>query len=374
MFDRIIPFLSVTLGLSALLLTADPNAAQAQSTNAAIPMTPSWIAQLKARPKTRRYKIPAYPVFYSSPAYSSQTNAPTGAYMAPGNGNNAGQQPIYQRQYVPAQPDYYQARGNTSPANNKPAFARRIKNWWNQNNSPAPTSNSPYTATRAAPQPQSQFETQPVYRTMDGNLVTIENGIPSNIAGAGAGDGSVARLSQPDSQNALRQFRAAPVAKKPKARAEGMTNPKFLPQIVDYITDEKPGTIIVNTDMRFLYLIMENGKARRYGVGVGREGFEWSGTHEITRRAEWPSWHPPKEMIEREKKKGHILPKMMPGGENNPLGARALYIGDTLYRIHGTNQPWSIGTAASSGCIRLRNKDVIDLYERVSVGNKVVVL
>ena len=165
------------------------------------------------------------------------------------------------------------------------------------------------------------------------------------------------------------------VERKPEVAkaAKPKIDPKFLPQVVSFETSEKPGTVIVDTSSRFLYLVMEGGKARRYGVGVGREGFEWSGSHRITRTAEWPDWRPPAEMIERERKKGKHLPAFMEGGPDNPLGARALYIGDTLYRIHGTNQPWSIGMAVSSGCIRMRNEDVIDLYERVRVGARVVV-
>jgi lipoprotein-anchoring transpeptidase ErfK/SrfK len=135
-----------------------------------------------------------------------------------------------------------------------------------------------------------------------------------------------------------------------------------------------PNTIVVNTTERRLYLILEGGKALKYGIGVGRDGFTWSGTHRITRKAEWPSWSPPAVMIAREKRNGRILPTYMPGGPENPLGARALYIGSTIYRIHGTSEPWSIGHAVSSGCIRLVNEDVIDLYERVGVGTKVVVL
>jgi lipoprotein-anchoring transpeptidase ErfK/SrfK len=150
--------------------------------------------------------------------------------------------------------------------------------------------------------------------------------------------------------------------------------PQFLPQIVDYDTQEKPGTIVIDTNNRFLYLVMQGGKARRYGVGVGKPGFEWAGAHKITRKTEWPDWTPPSEMISREAAKGHYLPARMDGGAENPLGARAMYLGSTLYRIHGTNAPWSIGSAVSSGCIRLRNEDVIDLYDRVSVGTRVIVM
>lgn len=149
---------------------------------------------------------------------------------------------------------------------------------------------------------------------------------------------------------------------------------QFLPTVVDYQTKHKPGTVIIDTAARHLYLVETNGRARRYGVGVGKQGFAWSGTERITRKAEWPAWRPPAQMIAREKRKGRHLPKYMPGGPNNPLGARALYLGSTLYRIHGSNQPWSIGQAVSSGCIRMRNEDVSDFYNRVGVGTKVVVL
>lgn len=150
-------------------------------------------------------------------------------------------------------------------------------------------------------------------------------------------------------------------------------DPKFLPQEVAYDGKEKPGTIVIDSDNRFLYLVGENGKARRYGVGVGKPGFEWAGVHKVTRKAEWPGWTPPQEMIAREAKKGHMLPAHMEGGEANPLGARAMYIGSTEYRIHGTNAPWTIGYAVSSGCIRMRNQDVVDLYDRVKVGTTVIV-
>jgi len=151
-------------------------------------------------------------------------------------------------------------------------------------------------------------------------------------------------------------------------------DPMYLPQLVSYDTQHKAGTIVIDTNNRFLYLVLGDGKARRYGVGVGKPGFEWAGAHKITRKAEWPSWTPPKEMISREAAKGHYLPAFMDGGPENPLGSRAMYLGSTLYRIHGTNAPWTIGYAVSSGCIRMRNEDVVDLYERVKVGTKVIVI
>jgi len=147
-------------------------------------------------------------------------------------------------------------------------------------------------------------------------------------------------------------------------------DPRFLPTVVDYHGPHKPGTIIVNTNERYLYLVNQDGTARRYGVGVGRPGFEWAGSHKVTRKAEWPSWRPPAEMRQRQPD----LPVFMEGGPRNPLGARALYLGSTLYRIHGSNEPWSIGQAVSSGCIRMRNQDVTDLYNRVRVGTHVVVI
>ncbi|WP_311272478.1 MULTISPECIES: L,D-transpeptidase [unclassified Rhizobium] len=150
--------------------------------------------------------------------------------------------------------------------------------------------------------------------------------------------------------------------------------PQFLPQMVQYQGKEAPGTIVIDTPNRFLYLVMADGKARRYGVGVGKPSFEWAGTHKITRKNEWPSWTPPQEMITREAAKGHYLPAFMEGGPQNPMGARAMYLGSTLYRIHGTNQPWTIGSNNSSGCIRMRNEDVTDLYERVNVGTRVIVI
>ena len=146
--------------------------------------------------------------------------------------------------------------------------------------------------------------------------------------------------------------------------------PQFRRQIVDFATVEPAGTIVIDTPHTYLYLVLGNGKALRYGIGVGREGFTWSGTERISRMKEWPDWFPPKEMIERQP----YLPRFMAGGDTNPLGARAMYLGSTLYRIHGTNQPSTIGTYVSSGCIRLTNDDVADLYSRVNVGTRVVVL
>ena len=155
---------------------------------------------------------------------------------------------------------------------------------------------------------------------------------------------------------------------RPNRRVRG--GPALLPQTVSYDGKHAPGTIVIDTPNKFLYLVEAGGKAIRYGIGVGRPGFAWSGVKSVTRKAEWPDWVPPPEMLQRRPD----LPRHMAGGPDNPLGARALYLGSSLYRIHGSNEPWTIGTAVSSGCIRMRNEDVTDLYSRVKVGTKVVVI
>jgi lipoprotein-anchoring transpeptidase ErfK/SrfK len=165
------------------------------------------------------------------------------------------------------------------------------------------------------------------------------------------------------SQTPYYQPTAAPSYDRPAA----MRIPR---EMVAYNGPHGPGTIIVNTSERRLYLVMAGGRAMKYGIGVGRAGFEWAGTKSITRKEEWPDWRPPADMLRRRPD----LPRYMAGGPDNPLGARAMYLGDTLYRIHGSNEPETIGQAVSSGCIRMLNEDVVDLYERVKVGTKVVVL
>jgi lipoprotein-anchoring transpeptidase ErfK/SrfK len=167
-----------------------------------------------------------------------------------------------------------------------------------------------------------------------------------------------------------RTMAAFPPDVRPETGPKKELPPQFRRTLVDYYTKEPAGTIIIDTPNTYLYLVLANGKALRYGIGVGREGFTWSGVQQVTRMAEWPDWNPPEEMIVRQP----YLPRFMAGGETNPLGARALYLGKTVYRIHGTNQPSTIGTFVSSGCIRLTNEDVMDLYSRVKVGTRVVVL
>jgi lipoprotein-anchoring transpeptidase ErfK/SrfK len=153
------------------------------------------------------------------------------------------------------------------------------------------------------------------------------------------------------------------------SRAEEQLDGALQRQMVFFRTTEPAGTVVVFTSQRFLYIVQGNNRALRYGIGVGREGFQWAGLLKISRKAEWPDWTPPPEMIARQP----YLPRFMAGGPGNPMGARALYLGNTIYRLHGTNQPQTIGHAVSSGCFRLVNNDIIDLYERVPVGTKVVV-
>ena len=151
--------------------------------------------------------------------------------------------------------------------------------------------------------------------------------------------------------------------------ADYQLDPRFQRQEVAYSGTEKPGTIVIDTPNHFLYLVEGDGRAMRYGIGVGRPGFTWSGVHAVSAKKEWPDWVPPDEMLKRQP----YLPHFVAGGPGNPLGARALYLGSTIYRIHGSNEPWTIGKNVSSGCIRMRNADVEDLYERVKVGTKVIV-
>jgi lipoprotein-anchoring transpeptidase ErfK/SrfK len=175
---------------------------------------------------------------------------------------------------------------------------------------------------------------------------------------------------RPQSRGAYAPPQPGMAAIDPQGQPGYEVDPRYQKQVVDYDGSEPAGTIIINTRERLLYLVQGGGRALRYGIGVGRPGFTWAGVHHVTNKREWPDWTPPDEMLKRRPD----LPRHMAGGPDNPLGARAMYLGNTLYRIHGSNEPWTIGTQVSSGCIRMRNEDVIDLYERVKVGAKVVVI
>ncbi len=195
------------------------------------------------------------------------------------------------------------------------------------------------------------------------------------LAVAGMMFAAIATTAPVETASAQSQTTASDVA--PKVRSREVPA-KYQRRSVRFTTNEAPGTIIVDTNNKFLYYVDGKNRATRYGIGVGREGFGWSGEVKVGRKAEWPTWTPPAEMRAREARRGIKLPVVMPGGKDNPLGARALYLykggRDTIFRIHGTNQPWSIGLNLSSGCIRMMNKDVEHLYARAPVGTKVVVI
>ena len=184
-------------------------------------------------------------------------------------------------------------------------------------------------------------------------------------------DASTHAASAQSSSSARPQTTASDVA--PSVRNRTVPE-KFQRRKVRFATNEAPGTIIVDTNNKFLYYVEGNNRATRYGIGVGREGFGWSGVVSIGRKSEWPTWTPPAEMRAREARRGIKLPVVMQGGPENPLGARAMYLGSSLYRIHGSNEPDTIGQAVSSGCIRMTNDDVTDLYERAKVGSRVMVM
>jgi lipoprotein-anchoring transpeptidase ErfK/SrfK len=190
---------------------------------------------------------------------------------------------------------------------------------------------------------------------------------PEAVGAPGSVTGSIAPTAAPDG-------RPMTVAALPPEEQPETGTPKLAPNLrrqeVPFVTKEPPGTLVVDTPNTYLYYVLGNGRAIRYGVRVGRDGFTWTGVQKITRKAEWPDWHPPPEMIERQP----YLPRFMAGGPGNPLGARAMYLGSTVYRIHGTNQPSTIGKFVSSGCIGMLNEDVMDLFDRVKVGTRVVVL
>ena len=215
-----------------------------------------------------------------------------------------------------------------------------------------------------APDSGAAAQNGPRYAAVSGP--NMGGGFIEFLFGGGARSSQPASGAQPDSA----QPDGAQPQNAPAGEVHGPIDPRFEPQVVDYDGNEKPGTIIIDTPDKFLFLVQADGKAMRYGIGVGRPGFTWSGVKTITAKREWPDWRPPDDMLKRRPD----LPRYMAGGPENPLGARAMYLGSTLYRIHGSNEPWTIGTNVSSGCIRMRNEDVSDLYERVKVGTKVVVM
>jgi lipoprotein-anchoring transpeptidase ErfK/SrfK len=199
---------------------------------------------------------------------------------------------------------------------------------------------------------------------------SLGGGFIEAIFGGGRPDPRYQRAPAAEPGYALQPMsvRGEPVERGQLVRPE--PDPRYMRQVVDYDGSEKPGTIVIDTPRRFLFLVQEGGRAVRYGIGVGRPGFTWAGVKAVSAKKEWPDWVPPPEMLKRRPD----LPHFMAGGPDNPLGARALYLGSSLYRIHGSNEPWTIGQAVSSGCIRMRNEDVVDLYEHVRVGTRVIVI
>jgi lipoprotein-anchoring transpeptidase ErfK/SrfK len=291
-------------------------------------------AQYYPPPPPPGYEPAPPPPGYPPPSYSSAPLPPPGAVPPAQNGGPYG--------YAPPPPP---------PQQESDAY---------------PPSNRPYS------EPDSRFPPQPLPPGMRPPAEIGAAG-PAGPPGPASADitGSVqapAAGPPPPANPAI--IAALPPEDQPEQGPPKQLPPQFQRQLVDYVTSEPAGTIIVDTPHTYLYLVMGHGKALRYGIGVGREGFTWTGTERISRMKEWPDWFPPKEMIERQP----YLPRFMAGGESNPLGARALYLGNTLYRIHGTNQPSTIGSFVSSGCIRLTNQDIADLYSRVQVGTRVVVL
>jgi lipoprotein-anchoring transpeptidase ErfK/SrfK len=221
-----------------------------------------------------------------------------------------------------------------------------------------------------APSAEDTTDAQPILVAAQGpQRSELGGGFIELLFGNGAAEPR-SRNVEPDPGRAYANTEPAGDPRLEQGTAGYEIDPRYLRQEVEYQGHEAPGTIIIDTPNKFLYLVEDGGKAMRYGVGVGRPGFTWAGVHTVSAKKEWPDWTPPEEMLERQPG----LPHFMAGGPSNPLGARAMYLGSTLYRIHGSNEPWTIGHNVSSGCIRLRNADVIDLYGRVKVGTKVVVL
>jgi lipoprotein-anchoring transpeptidase ErfK/SrfK len=241
---------------------------------------------------------------------------------------------------------------------------------------PAPTRGAPPSGDVTAPPPQSEPRADDprfVEPTPPGGIARRPFFAPRDNEYTPRPPGAIGSPPAPAAATPAPASPAAVAALPPEDRpepGEHQLPPQLQRQTVEYPSKEKPGTIIIDTPHTYLYLILGRGMAMRYGIGVGRAGFTWSGRERVSRMAEWPDWYPPEEMIARQP----YLPRVMAGGPSNPLGARALYLGKTLYRIHGTNQPSTIGKFVSSGCIRMLNEDVIDLYQRVHVGTQVVVL
>jgi lipoprotein-anchoring transpeptidase ErfK/SrfK len=276
----------------------------------------------------------------SQPVYAGQQQAPQAAPGQPSFGQPSPGQPMYVQ--VPQ-------RGLMSAAQG-PAYTGTV-----------PQNYAPPAQQSAAPAPtQARYALPPPPPSNGGGLFEA-------LFGHSWSQPSGYQPATPDYQAGSQQG-YAPSGQGDLANQQ--IDPKYDRQTVDYRSEEPAGTVVIDTPNKFLYLVEDGGKALRYGIGVGRPGFTWAGVKTISAKREWPDWRPPADMLQRRPD----LPRYMPGGVDNPLGARAMYLGSTLYRIHGSNEPWTIGTNVSSGCIRMRNQDVEDLYGRVKVGTKVVVI
>jgi lipoprotein-anchoring transpeptidase ErfK/SrfK len=319
-------------------------------------------------------QVAVYP-YGGPPVYAAQQPAPAQVYYyvqqpryaaAPGNfgGPNYGRNyaapgyaaPAPQGYAAPPPQPYRAPQGYAAPAQAYPAPAPQTYA------APAP---QPYAA--AASQSYAAAAPPPAPSSGGGFLQAIFGGPTINVPVAHVYPYQTPQ-SQPQPLPPVQQASYSPA--NPADESSYPIDPRFLRQVVAYNGPEKPGTIIVDTPNKFLYLVEEGGRAMRYGIGVGRPGFTWAGEKTITAMKKWPDWTPPPEMIARQPQ----IPHFMQGGLGNPLGSRALYLGSTLYRIHGSNEPWTIGQNVSSGCIRMRNADVEDLFDRVHVGTKVEVM
>ncbi len=293
-------------------------------------------------------QVTVYP-YGSQPVYAAQQPAPQPYY----------QQPAPQQYYYVQQPRYV-----STPANYPQSYANAAPQGY--------AVAAPQTYAAAVPQayPAAAAPPAPANPSGGGFLQAIFGGPTINVPVSHIYPGYRAPAPAPQAVPVAPPQQQAYAPSNPPDESNYPIDPKFTRQLVAYNGSEQPGTIIVDTPDKFLFLVEDGGKALRYGIGVGRPGFTWSGVKSVTAMKKWPDWTPPPEMIARQPG----IPHFMAGGIGNPLGARALYLGSTLYRIHGSNEPWTIGTNVSSGCIRMRNEDVEDLYDRVKIGTRVVII
>ncbi|MGE5157426.1 MAG: L,D-transpeptidase family protein [Gemmatimonas sp.] len=304
---------------------------------------------------------------YGRPLYSDRS-APTGPVLSPDDpryGRPAGASPAYSTANEPTGP----ILSPNDPRYGRPAGASPAYSTASEPTGPILSPNDPRYGRPAGPPPVI-YANQPPGAQQEANA---DPNTPRPPEGVGGGQGNATgALQQPSAGDNGQQpmnVAALPPDEQPETGPAQLA-PNLRRQEVSFVTTEPPGTIVVDTPHTYLYYILGNGRAIRYGVRVGREGFTWTGVQKITRKKEWPDWYPPSEMIGRQP----YLPRFMAGGPGNPLGARAMYLGNTVYRIHGTNQPSTIGHFVSSGCIGMLNEDVEDLFNRVKVGTRVVVL